>query len=802
MLVLAPTARDGEVTLSLLRQAKLTGCLCDDVTELCEKAQKGVGAILLTTEFLASDSITLLVQCVKDQPSWSDLPIILLMPGAHQSSMPGGILQAMGNVTLLEKPAPTRSVISALQTAVRARQRQYQIRDHITASSRAESHMRALKEQLAIALEASDLGTFHCPMPIDKFVWNDQCKAHFGLAPDAEVNASLFYQLIHPEDREPTRAAITACVEKGEPYDVEYRVLLPKGETRWIRATGKTHYDAQNQPIRFDGTTQDVSRQKVAEAELRTQAGRQQLLWDAAAVLLTAADPDTMMRMLFGKVSKYLGVDAYFNFMVDETNECLRLVSSVGMPEEALQSFQKLSFGETVCGTVAVRQVTIVADHIQSSSDPIVQLIKGLGVRAYACNPLISDGKLIGTLSFASRSRDSYDEAELSFFATLAHYVTTAYVKLQLVERLKEADQRKDEFLATLAHELRNPLAPISNGFQVIRMAGNDRKLIDNILDTMERQLSQMVRLIDDLLDLSRITSNKLELRKDHLDLKHALRDAIETSLPQIESSGHRLDIELPTEPLILNADSVRLAQVFSNLLNNAAKYTPPGGIIWLKAWKASDHFAVSVRDSGIGIANENISRLFQMFSQITPAIERSHGGLGIGLSLVRGLVEMHGGTVEATSLGIGEGSEFIVKLPLTVASEEAFADSAAIADTVVARRRVLVVDDNEDAAITLAMMIRMFGHEVHTVHDGQAAVELAEAIRPDVVLLDIGLPKMNGYEACQSIRKQPWGKTIKIVALTGWGQDEDKRKAFEAGFDHHFTKPVNIVHLRSLLTQ
>jgi PAS domain S-box-containing protein len=800
--VLAPTARDGEVTLSLLHQAKLTGCLCDDVAELCEEAQKGVGAILLTTEFLASDSISQLVQCVKDQPSWSDLPIILLMPGAHQSNTPGGILQAMGNVTLLEKPAPTRSVISALQTAVRARQRQYQIRDHIAASSRAESHMRELKEQLAIALEASELGTFHCPMPIDKFVWNDQCKAHFGLAPDAEVNADLFYQLIHPDDRESTRAAITACVEKGEPYDVEYRVRLPQGETRWIRATGKTYYNAQDQPIRFDGTTQDVSRQKVAEAELRTQAGRQKLLWDAAAVLLTAADPDTMMRTLFGKVSKYLGVDAYFNFMVDEANACLHLVSSVGMPEEALQSFKKLSFGEAVCGTVAIRKEAIVADHIQSSSDPIVQLIKGFGVRAYACNPLMSDGKLIGTLSFASRSRDSYDEAELSFFATLAHYVTTAYVKLQLVQRLKEADQRKDEFLATLAHELRNPLAPISNGFQVIRMAGDDRKLIDNILDTMERQLSQMVRLIDDLLDLSRITSNKLELRKDQVDLKHTLRDAIETSLPQIESSGHRLEIELPTESLILNADSVRLAQVFSNLLNNAAKYTPPRGNIWLKAWRSDNHIAVSVRDSGIGIAAENISRLFKMFSQITPALERSHGGLGIGLSLVRGLVEMHGGTVEASSQGIGQGSEFIVKLPLTAAAEEASCETAPSTGLEAPRRRVLVVDDNHDAAITLAMMIRMFGHEVHTVHDGQAAVEIAEAVRPDVVLLDIGLPIMNGYEACQSIRKQSWGEAIKIVALTGWGQDEDKRKARDAGFDQHFTKPVNIVHLRSLLTQ
>jgi PAS domain S-box-containing protein len=665
VLVVPPTARDGEITLSLLSHAGLSGTILSNLRDVCEEMQSGVGALLITAECLKSDSIRDLIMWVQQQASWSDLPIILLMKGGHQTLLPHNLLQALGNVTLLENPAPTRSVVSALQTAVRARLRQYQIRDHITASQKAEINARELKERLAIALEASELGTFHCPLPFSKIEWNQQCKSHFGLPPDAEVDAEKFFSLIHPADLEGTRQAIEACIFDHQPYDVQYRVLLPDKTNRWIRATGKTYYDADDQPLRFDGTTQDVTKQKQAEVELATHAERQRLLWEAAAVLLTAADPDTMMSQLFTKVSQHFGVDSYFNFMVDQTGESLQLVSSVGVPQELLIQKGKVAFGEAVCGNVALKRKAIVAHHIQSSDDPMVDLIKGFGIRAYACNPLISDERLIGTLSFASRTRDSFDESELSFFETIAHYVTTAYVKLQLVDQLKEADQRKDEFLATLAHELRNPLAPISSGFQVIRLAGDNRQVVDRVLDTMERQLAQMVRLIDDLLDLSRITRNKLELREERVELARVIQDAIETSRPQIDQAKHELIVELPSETVTLEADPIRLSQVFANLLNNAAKYTLNGGQIRLNVECDDAEAVVTVRDTGIGIAQEHLPKLFKMFSQVTPALERSQGGLGIGLALVRGLVQMHGGSVEAASDGVGKGSEFVVRLPL-----------------------------------------------------------------------------------------------------------------------------------------
>ncbi len=373
----------------------------------------------------------------------------------------------------------------------------------------------------------------------------------------------------------------------------------------------------------------------------------------------------------------------------------------------------------------------------------------------------------------------------------------------ELEGQLKDADRRKDEFLATLSHELRNPLAPLRNGLEILKMAGDDAELAGRARAVMERQLGQLVRLIDDLLDVSRITRGRLDLRKQRVDLAGVVRSAVEDSRPAIEAAGHRLTVTLPPEPVWLDADPVRLAQVFANLLTNAAKYTDAGGQIGLTAECQGDEVVVSVTDSGIGIAAEHLPRLFQMFSQATPALERAQGGLGIGLSLVRGLVEMHGGAVEARSDGPGKGSEFIVRLPLAPGPPDrgpspAQGEKGAHAPA----RRILVADDNPDAADSLALVLRLGGHEVHAVHNGQEAVEAAERMRPDLALLDIGMPGLNGYEAARRIRQRPGGEGVVLVAVTGWGQDDDKRKAAEAGFDRHLTKPVDPQALEEILAK
>ncbi len=378
----------------------------------------------------------------------------------------------------------------------------------------------------------------------------------------------------------------------------------------------------------------------------------------------------------------------------------------------------------------------------------------------------------------------------------------TANELRRLAADLSEADRRKDEFLATLAHELRNPLAPIRNGLQVMRRAGGDSQAVARVRDMMERQLGQMVRLVDDLLDVSRITRGKLELRKEQVELAAVLGSAVETSRPLIEAAGHRFTVTLPPAPVYLDADLTRLAQVVSNLLTNSAKYTERGGRIRLTAERQGDEAVVTVEDTGVGIPADMLPKVFEMFTQVDRSLEKAQGGLGIGLTLVKRLVGMHGGTVEARSEGYGKGSEFVVRLPVAAAvpAEETVRREDAGAGGESVKRRILVVDDNEDSANSLSLLLRLMGSEVRTAHDGLAAVAEAAAFQPDVILLDIGMPKLNGYEACRRIREGPGGKRFVIVACTGWGQDEDRRRSKEAGFDFHMVKPVDAAELEKLL--
>jgi PAS domain S-box-containing protein len=364
---------------------------------------------------------------------------------------------------------------------------------------------------------------------------------------------------------------------------------------------------------------------------------------------------------------------------------------------------------------------------------------------------------------------------------------------------LREADRRKDQFLATLAHELRNPLAPVRNAVQILKAKGSEDPQARWSRDVIDRQVQHMARLLDDLLDVSRISRDNLRLRRERCELGAIIDSALETSQPLIEAGGQKLEVLLRREPLHLDADPVRLAQVFANLLNNAAKYTPPGGHVTLRAERAGRDVVVSVTDDGIGIGAEMMPRLFEMFSQGVHGPEQTAGGLGIGLSLVKGLVELHGGTVEASSDGPGAGSEFVVRLPL---AEAEAAEGPAIEgrDDAVPRRRVLVVDDLADSADSLAMLLRVMGHEAHTAYDGATALRTAAKLLPDVVLLDLGMPNLNGYDTCRALRDQPWGRAIRVVALTGWGQDEDRRRTAEAGFDHHLVKPVEPSALMSVL--
>ncbi|HKY43215.1 MAG TPA: PAS domain S-box protein, partial [Pyrinomonadaceae bacterium] len=388
-------------------------------------------------------------------------------------------------------------------------------------------------------------------------------------------------------------------------------------------------------------------------------------------------------------------------------------------------------------------------------------------------------------------------------FATVTQDVTERKKLADDLQRLaadlSDADRRKNEFLATLAHELRNPLAPMSNMLEVLKRSDGDVEILKRAHETIERQLGQMVRLVDDLLDLNRITHDRLELRRSEVELSSVIQQAVEVARPLVDAAGHNLIVDLPAEPIYMNADRARLAQMFGNLLNNSSKYTRPNGTISLTAKRIDNEVAVTVKDNGAGIPRDKLDSIFDMFMQVDRTADRAQGGLGIGLTLVKRLAEMHGGSIEAKSAGEGQGSEFVVRLPV-LRKPSVITQAPAIEPEPRPQRRILIVDDNVDSADSLAMLLEITGNKTYMAHDGMEAIEAIEEHRPEVVLLDIGLPRLDGHEVCRYVRQQPWGKDIVMIALTGWGQEDDRRKSQEAGFNGHLVKPVDYDRLLELL--
>lgn len=538
-----------------------------------------------------------------------------------------------------------------------------------------------------------------------------------------------------------------------------------------------------------------------AQEEVERQNRRLRILVRTAEKLLTSPDPEPFMGELFESVCADLGLSGYFRFHVTDDGSSLQLGGFGGVSDRQITPLKILPMHDSFCGRVAQTGLADTVTFVQQSTNPQLAVMKSCGVRAYACVPLRSRGKVFGTLSFAANDRDQFGSDDLEVIRTVCHYVEIVHEKNSLAreageraERMKEEDKRKDQFLAILAHELRNPLAPLRNGLQVLKLsktASSDAAIRSRSI--MERQLAHMVRLIDDLLDISRISQNKLELRCSDVSLADIIESAIETARPHIEAEGHQFAVDCPKDEVRIYADCTRLAQVVSNLLINSAKYTPSGGRVSLNVMASSSSVTIVVADTGIGIPADYLPRIFDMFSQADRGVERSKGGLGIGLALVRALVEMHGGVVSAMSTGVGQGSAFTVQLPRTGAPNAVSVNgSMHVVSHDTCKRKILVVDDNRDSAESMAMMLELQGSEVFRAYDGEEAVRMAERYRPDLILMDVGMPKLNGLDAARAIRKTDWGGMTRIVALTGWGQDKDRERSREAGCDGHLVKPVN----------
>jgi PAS domain S-box-containing protein len=635
-----------------------------------------------------------------------------------------------------------------------------------TRRKQAEGALQDIRSRMETALSAGAIGTWSWDIQADRFYGDASLARMFAVDPTNVAGGTLarIIEAIHPDDRERVEALVRQAIESGNPYEADYRIAQTDGSWKWVTARGQVESDATGRAGRFPGVVIDVTEWKRAEEDLARVTGESERVKRLYETILSNT-PD---------LAYVFDLDHKFTY----ANEVLLRLWGRNREEAIGKTCLELGY-EPWHAALHDREI----EEVKATRKPIRGEVPfngtfGRRIYEYILVPVLGAAGEVEAIAGTTRDVTERKEAE---------------------EALREADRKKDDFLALLAHELRNPLAPIRNGLQVLRLAEGDAATVAEAQAMMERQLGHMVRLIDDLLDVSRITRNKMELRRGRVSLADVVRSAVEATNPAIREFGHELTVMLPSEPVMLDADLTRLAQVLSNLLTNSAKYTPRGGKIWLSAERSVGEAVVSVRDTGIGIPPHALPTIFDMFSQVDRSVERSTGGLGIGLALVKGLVEMHGGSVAAKSIE-GRGSTFTVRLPISE-PPPAPLQPAADTDTVFrSRRRVLVVDDNRDGAQSMAMMLRLLGNEVTTAHDGLEAVAAAGAFRPDMILMDIGLPRLNGLEAARQIREQPWGRGIRIVALTGWGQESDRELSRKAGCDAHLVKPVELSDLKKLL--
>jgi PAS domain S-box-containing protein len=640
---------------------------------------------------------------------------------------------------------------------------------------RAEAALEETRARLESTIASAEVAVWTWEVRPDRVYADLRMTELFGLAPELGDGGPLsaYFAAVHPDDVPPAEALLRHTMDSGEPYDASFRLRTQSGGWRWVLARGRVERGPQG-PVRLRGVVIDATLQKQAEERLQASEERYRTLFDSIG------DGVCVIEMLYdaeGKPCDYRFIEVNPAF-VDQTG----LADAVGRTMRGLEPAHEDHWFETY-GRVA------------ATGEPVhfVNEAAHLGGRWYDV--------------YAARVGPEGSRRVVALFTDITQQRRTEFELRRLADDLAEQDRRKTEFLATLAHELRNPMAPIRSGLQFMRRAKSDPAALARVQDIMDRQLDHLVHLVDDLLDVARITRGQVDLKPDWIDLSEVLNAAVDTSMPLIEAARHKLDLRLPPERLTLYADATRITQVVSNLLNNAAKYTPRGGSIVLAAERAAEHALIVVSDNGIGIPPESLDEVFTMFTQVSQHVQHVPGGLGIGLSLVRKLVELHGGTITASSGGPNAGSVFTVCLPLTGPGTPHRPPPSEGRETEVARLpggglRLLVVDDNRDAAETLAALLGMMGHQVGVANDGRQALRMMAGSLPQVAFVDIGMPGMSGYEVAQAARGDPRLDAVRLVALTGWGGAADRARTREAGFDAHLTKPADLSQIEAVLAQ
>ena len=630
--------------------------------------------------------------------------------------------------------------------------------------------------RLRLAIDEAGLTTFDADVATGESIWSESNFRLLGypVDPAGRANSDMWRARLHPADRERVLAELERAKKERTLFRCEHRIIqADTGDVVWIEPRGRFLYDSAGRATRLIGVSLDATARKQAEESLVRRETQLELA--TRIVGIGVFDHDHIENRLYWSDQ--------FRQIHDAPPELephfFALEAQIHPDDrERLYAAVKAAHDPSGDGRFMLEyrihrsngEVRWIVGHAQT-------LFAGEGANRHPVRTVGAEIDVTDRRLAEARLRDSE-------------------------EALRKADQRKDEFLATLSHELRNPLAPIRTAAEMLTLPNLGEEQLAWTRQVIYRQVEHMARLLDDLLDVARITRGKLHLRMQAVDLGTVVDTAVEAARPLIIARQHGLTIDLPPQLPTFDADPVRLAQVLSNLLTNAAKYTDSPGRISLTARFAKATLRIAVKDNGIGMSPAALPKIFEMSSQVHDSQERAEGGLGIGLALVKGLVVLHGGTIEVFSEGPGRGSEFVVTLPVPPSSSAQPVDVAPSAEAGAAdlSRKILVADDNQDAANTLAMLLRLAGHEVRTAHGGEAALAIAQTFEPEIALLDIGMPDLNGYEVAMRLRRSGRGKDLRLIALTGWGQDEDKRRAREAGFDHHLTKPVDPQRLEALL--
>jgi PAS domain S-box-containing protein len=669
-----------------------------------------------------------------------------------------------------------------------------------------EALRRSVRIYRAIG-ESLDYGIWICA-PDGRNIYASQAFLELVGITQEECSNFGWGNILHPDDGERTIAAWKECVQTEGTWDMEHRYRRKSdGVYHPILARGVPVRNELGEIECWAGINLDISRQKATEERLRTNERRLSLLAHAASLLLVAENPLEVVNDLANRVMNHVDATLFVNFVTDPVTEAVELKAWSGIEEPSARELESFDFSLVTRRSRASQMHSVVVDAQRHPTKEGAVVLKRLGLHAYCTHPVVANDRLMGTLSFGTRNPAGFDADDVELLRFVAEQISTAvqrHLVLQELSRanaqLREADQQKSHFLAVLSHELRNPLTPIRNSLYVLERAVPGSTQEERAKEILFRQVNQLARLVDDLLDATRLARGKLRLEKQRIDLGSVVQHTVQDHLRQFEAAGITMAVSVPHEAsLWLDGDGERLAQALGNLLSNAAKFTPRGGKVTLSLeHKAGNMAVIRVSDTGIGIAPDFIHRLFEPFVQADSSLDRSNGGLGLGLALVKGVVEAHGGTVAVQSGGHGTGSVFVLRLP--VAPWDTHETTAVTSSAPPPKRRILIIEDNVDAADTLRDLLELGGHHVDVAYSGTEGVAKAKATRPELVLCDIGLPGFDGYSVARTLRQDPALSSTRLVAVSGYTQPRDLLLGREAGFDDHIAKPVTLERLEAVL--